>query len=120
MFHLFKDREFSLRHRKTKSSKRENYFLGGGEKSVSVHAKQKWKVYYGVSALFGKNRLKQNKLQKMNTYHYVSIMLHKLSLFLCAGLEVTAGSFETNILKCFQISRFKKIEEKEKNGSPQP
>ncbi len=108
MFHLFKDPEFSLRHQKTKSSKKENYFLGGGEKSASVHAKRKRKIYYGVSALFGNNRLNQNKLQKMNTYHYVSIMLHNLSLFLCAGLEVRAGSFETSILKHFQISRLKK------------
>jgi len=120
MFHLFKDPEFSLRHRKTKSSKKENYFLERGEKSASVHAKRKRKIYYGVSALFGNNRLNQNKLQKMNTYHYVSIMLHNLSLFLCAGLEVRAGSFETNILKRFQTSRLKKIEEKEKNGSTQP
>jgi ABC-type siderophore export system fused ATPase/permease subunit len=120
MFHLFKDPEFSLRHQKTKSSKKENYFLGGGEKSVSVHAKRKQKIYYGVSALFGNNRLNQNKLQKMNTYHYVSIMLHNFSLFLCTGLEVRAGSFETNILKCFQISRLKKIEKREKIGSPQP
>jgi hypothetical protein len=37
----------------------------------------------------------------MNTYHYVSIMLHKFSLFLCTGFEVSAVRQISSLFKHF-------------------
>ncbi len=45
----------------------------------------------------------------MNTYHYVSIMLHNFGLSLTSRKKVRAGSFQTDILKRFEKSRLNKF-----------